>query len=113
MTFRSGRSLKRYILILSILAIVIYFSSLQVRNLDTTITDDEDYTISYNNKINYIPPPQRHNNHDINDIHLEISQSHTFLTELAMKRIDRKYCGQDRCRFLLPVAITEQGNKKV
>ncbi|KAI9299862.1 hypothetical protein BJ944DRAFT_258032 [Cunninghamella echinulata] len=28
-----------------------------------------------------------------------------------MKRIDRKYCGQDRCRFLLPVAITEQESK--
>jgi hypothetical protein len=25
------------------------------------------------------------------------------------KEIDQRYCGQDRCRFLLPVAITEQG----
>lgn len=25
------------------------------------------------------------------------------------KEIDQRYCGQDRCRFLLPIAITEQG----
>jgi hypothetical protein len=25
------------------------------------------------------------------------------------KQIDRKYCGSDRCRFILPVVITEQG----
>ncbi|CEP16420.1 hypothetical protein [Parasitella parasitica] len=27
------------------------------------------------------------------------------------KDIDQKYCGQDRCRFLLPIAITEQESK--
>ncbi|KAG1060600.1 hypothetical protein G6F42_027922 [Rhizopus arrhizus] len=25
------------------------------------------------------------------------------------KEIDQRYCKQDRCRFLLPIAITEQG----
>lgn len=25
------------------------------------------------------------------------------------REIDRKYCGKDRCKFILPVAITEQG----
>ena len=29
--------------------------------------------------------------------------------EIRYKQIDQKYCGQDRCKFLLPVAITEQG----
>ncbi|KAK4509104.1 uncharacterized protein ATC70_007454 [Mucor velutinosus] len=27
------------------------------------------------------------------------------------KEIDQRYCGQDRCRFLLPIAITEQESK--
>lgn len=25
------------------------------------------------------------------------------------KEIDRKFCGKDRCKFLLPISITEQG----
>lgn len=25
------------------------------------------------------------------------------------KKIDQKYCGKDRCKFLLPITITEQG----
>lgn len=26
-----------------------------------------------------------------------------------LKRIDRAYCGRDRCKFILPIVITEQG----
>lgn len=29
--------------------------------------------------------------------------------EDIFREIDQKFCGQDRCRFLLPIAITEQG----
>lgn len=37
-----------------------------------------------------------------------ISSSDNVLQE-KYKEIDQKYCGRDRCKFLLPVAITEQG----
>jgi hypothetical protein len=26
------------------------------------------------------------------------------------REIDQAYCGKDRCKFILPIAITEQGN---
>lgn len=29
------------------------------------------------------------------------------------KEIDQKYCGKDRCKFLLPITITEQGKNKI
>jgi hypothetical protein len=31
--------------------------------------------------------------------------------ENIFREIDQKYCGQDRCKFILPVAITEQGKQ--
>lgn len=32
--------------------------------------------------------------------------------EEIYRKIDQKFCGQDRCKFLLPISITEQGKKK-
>jgi hypothetical protein len=29
------------------------------------------------------------------------------------REIDQTYCGKDRCKFILPIAITEQGKKKL
>ncbi|KAI7902464.1 uncharacterized protein BX663DRAFT_531402 [Cokeromyces recurvatus] len=41
----------------------------------------------------------------------DISNNKTISSNNVFKEIDNRYCGQDRCRFLLPVYISEQESK--
>lgn len=50
---------------------------------------------SFNNNITSPPPP----------FHQKTQKEQQDI----FREIDQKFCGQDRCKFLLPIAITEQG----
>jgi hypothetical protein len=55
--------------------------------------------------VDYVKP---HDHEDLEDIRIDTTREEE-TAEMQRKIIDRKYCSQDNCRFLLPITITEQG----
>ncbi|ORZ20604.1 hypothetical protein BCR42DRAFT_409134 [Absidia repens] len=120
MSFRSGRHTKRYIIILGIILIITYLSSLQVKTGHGTsgplVADDDVDPMAFD----YIRPLEH--DQDRVDGQLEIipaapvalpEQKPSIPSSYAasIQRINQKYCGSSQCRFILPVAITEQESK--
>ncbi|KAF7723870.1 hypothetical protein EC973_001542 [Apophysomyces ossiformis] len=52
--------------------------------------------------LNRVKPIEEHNAQSIHE---------TAYFEKLRSEVDRKFCGKDRCRFILPIAITEQESK--
>jgi hypothetical protein len=50
--------------------------------------------------------------HKTNDLH-HLTKPEMLEREERLKEIDRRFCGRDRCRFVLPVVITEQGKDTI
>ncbi|CAM0142691.1 hypothetical protein VKS41_002750 [Umbelopsis sp. WA50703] len=57
--------------------------------------------------VDYVKP---HDHEDLEDIRIDTTREEE-TAEMQRKIIDRKYCSQDNCRFLLPITITEQESK--
>ncbi|KAI9318630.1 hypothetical protein BX666DRAFT_1929848 [Dichotomocladium elegans] len=106
MTLRSGRPIQRYILILFILSLFVYYSGHQLGQTVTLAPGEQPDT-----HLDYVKP----NGHELNkqDSFLEVDREliRQREREAIRRQIDLKYCGRDRCRFMLPVAITEQESK--
>lgn len=45
-------------------------------------------------------------------INEQTNKTHINNNEDIYKHIDQKYCGRNKCRFLLPVVVGEQGKEK-
>lgn len=103
MSFRSGRPIQRYVLVLCVLLFFVLYSGHHL-NLNAKQQDLDQSAV----QLDYVKP----NGEQVKqDTLLEIDRDLIRQREReAMRRqIDRKYCGRDRCRFMLPIAITEQG----
>lgn len=103
MSFRSGRPIQRYVLVLCVLLFFVFYSGHHL-NLNAKQKDLNQPDI----QLDYVKP----NGEEVKqDTFLEIDRDLIRQRERqAMRRqIDRKYCGRDQCRFMLPIAITEQG----
>ncbi|CDH58847.1 hypothetical protein RO3G_11163 [Lichtheimia corymbifera JMRC:FSU:9682] len=105
MSFRSGRPIQRYVLVLCVLLFFVFYSGHHL-NLNAKQKDLNQPDI----QLDYVKP----NGEEVKqDTFLEIDRDLIRQRERqAMRRqIDRKYCGRDQCRFMLPIAITEQESK--
>ncbi|KAH8556385.1 hypothetical protein BGW37DRAFT_472296 [Umbelopsis sp. PMI_123] len=110
MAFRLSRRPSRQYIIFALLCIAIFFFvSLNITKPPTTtyppptrpIVDDEDTIVEY-------IKPEDHER--LEDIRIDTTREEE-TAENQRKLIDRKYCGRDHCRFLLPITITEQESK--
>jgi hypothetical protein len=108
MAFRLSRRPSRQYIIFALLCIAIFFFvSLNITKPPTTtyppptrpIVDDEDTIVEY-------IKPEDHER--LEDIRIDTTREEE-TAENQRNLIDRKYCGRDHCRFLLPITITEQG----
>jgi hypothetical protein len=133
MSFRSGRPTKRFIIIFGIILVIIFLSSLQVKTtsktkLDTLVADDDTGSFSFE----YNRPPDHGQVRLDGQLNVIVPSPHVTDTNtpgasLADKQqavevpsyvstiqgINQKYCGADQCRFMLPIAITEQGKMHI
>jgi hypothetical protein len=108
MAFRLSRRPSRQYIAFALLCIALFFFvSLNLGKPSTTaytpparpIVEEEDTTVEY-------VKPEDHEL--LEDIRIDTSREEE-TAENQRKLIDRKYCGRDNCRFLLPITITEQG----
>lgn len=107
MAFRLSRRPSRQHLLFALLCLcVFFFVSLHVRKSEPprpapVIPAAAEPDVN----IDYVKP---HDHENVEDIRIDTSREEE-TAENQRKVIDRKYCGRDNCRFLLPVTITEQG----
>ncbi|KAI8581926.1 hypothetical protein K450DRAFT_229936 [Umbelopsis ramanniana AG] len=110
MAFRLSRRPSRQYIAFALLCIALFFFvSLNLGKPSTTaytpptrpIVVEEDITVEY-------VKPEDHEL--LEDIRIDTSREEE-TAENQRKLIDRKYCGRDNCRFLLPITITEQESK--
>lgn len=109
MSFRSGRPVRRYIIVLCILTLFVYFSGV---HLGRNVPEEPVSSSSFGNEgaqIQYTRPETDYI--DQQNVYLEIDREliKKREREATRRQIDLKYCGHERCQFLLPIAITEQG----
>lgn len=121
MSFRSGRSKKRYIIIIGVLLILGYIICLPLRTTTTfrQMAATEDDTAMFD--FGYTQLPELDHKQVDGGLPFSdpsppsITAKATNLDDSSLsraRRINQKYCGADTCRFMLPIAITEQGKGK-
>lgn len=100
----NGRSLRRNLALLCFILLFFYFSGRFVSRNTPPIVDDTFDTLDY------VRPQGHQEMRPDGTLQVEWQQRDDPIDkESRIRMIDRKYCGRDRCRFMLPVAITEQG----
>lgn len=104
MALRNGRPTRRYIIILVILGLFVYYSGVHLgRNAEPPKQDDQP------SLPNYVRPNEHEMNRQDGFVEIDRELLEQREREARRRQIDQKFCGRDRCSFVLPVAITEQG----
>ncbi|KAI7866627.1 hypothetical protein BDF14DRAFT_1810848 [Spinellus fusiger] len=100
MAFRNGKPIQRYITALCFLFLFAYWSGTRLRN---TVTVEERVSdLEYSQPIQHSQQDER----VLKEIPIV-----TLPVDEQVATINRKYCGRDECRFVLPITITEQESK--
>ena len=106
MSFRSGKPIRRYVLVLFILALFVYYSGTHLGRNSAYIRGS---SFDKHDGSTYVRPKE----HEVNQQDEFMEIDHDLLKQrerqVMRRQIDQKYCGRDHCRFMLPIAITEQG----
>lgn len=109
MAFRlSRRPSRQHLLIAFICLSVFFFVTLHIGKSDSPTIRPKAPVIQAAEpdvNIDYVKPDDHEN---LEDIRIDTSREEE-TSENQRKLIDRKYCGRDNCRFVLPITITEQG----
>ncbi|KAF7726879.1 hypothetical protein EC973_008386 [Apophysomyces ossiformis] len=103
MITKPRRVLSRRYLLLVILLVIVYYSGIFTSH---TVAPSTPQSVETQVVSGYVKPEE----HDEAkpDYIIDYGLQKRIERETQRKRIDRKYCGRDRCQFVLPVAITEQ-----
>ncbi|KAI9494004.1 hypothetical protein BDB00DRAFT_820390 [Zychaea mexicana] len=114
MTFRSGRPIRRYVAMLCILAVFVYYSGIHLGRNSAYISSSPDATAAaaaQDGSMEYVKPKE----HEVTKQDGYMQVDHDLIKQrerqVMRRQIDQKYCGREQCRFMLPIAITEQESK--
>jgi hypothetical protein len=106
MAVHSKEFYKRYTVLLIALVCSLFIPFLLYSFQDTYQPVNSSYEYPSLVKYSYKWPKQNHFRHGI---HPMTAKNTDTIKNHHYKAIDQKYCGKDRCKFILPVLITEQG----
>lgn len=104
------RSLRRYIVLLFIVAILLYYILFSRHSPSPSSSAADQLSSERPNLASEYIKPEQHGTGQLETV-LQVDRALLQQREREARRrqIDLKYCGRDRCQFVLPVAITEQG----
>ncbi|CDH56897.1 hypothetical protein RO3G_11163 [Lichtheimia corymbifera JMRC:FSU:9682] len=106
------RSLRRYIVLLFIVAILLYYILFSRHSPSPSSSAADQLSSERPNLASEYIKPEQHGTGQLETV-LQVDRALLQQREREARRrqIDLKYCGRDRCQFVLPVAITEQESK--
>lgn len=107
------RSLRRYIVLLFIVAIVLYYLVLSRHSTSPSPSATDNLVSERPNLASEYVKPEQHDSGQLETtLHVDRALLQQREREARRRQIDLKYCGRDRCQFVLPIAITEQGKER-
>ncbi|KAL0073337.1 hypothetical protein J3Q64DRAFT_1667905 [Phycomyces blakesleeanus] len=106
MVVRTGKPTRRHVIPLLAITILACLSWLHLRNIQDESSSLGDNSLEYTK-------PSRHQDDSLQDgiVSVDRAQGDSLDRDEAMRLVNQKYCGQDTCRFILPIVITEQESK--